>query len=112
MSHQGPNDLAMALHRRMVRMAAVRDVDCTATEEELRELLRPMRCAVTGVKLSWKWDGEGDNPWEPAIDRTSLKRGYTKGNIRIVCRAFAHFRNGWDDETCRKLVRAMMKQGG
>jgi hypothetical protein len=105
-------DLAMTLHRRMIRMAAVRDVAHTLTEEELRELLRPMRCAVTGLKLTWKWEGEGDNPWEPAIDRMSLKKGYVPGNVRIVCKAFVHFRNGWDDATCRRLMQAMMKQGG
>lgn len=78
------------------------------TLDEVRALLAPMVCSVTGLKLMWDWPGSGRNPVAPSIDRIDSGRGYAPENVRLVCWAFNNVRgnNRLTDEEARARVLA------
>jgi hypothetical protein len=79
--------------------AARRGLDCTTiTLELVEEMLRPMRCSVTGHTLSFNWSGPGSNPWRPSIDRIDSTKGYVPGNVRIVSWVYNLAKSKWSDE--------------
>lgn len=70
------------------------------TLEDVRKMLEPMTCSVTGIKLTTDWEGPGKNPWAPSIDRCNNAVGYVPGNVRLVCWAYNLAKSEWDDEGC------------
>ena len=74
------------------------------TPDDMRRLLAPMQCSMTGGQLSWKWDGPGANPRAPSLDRLDNSKGYTLDNVRLVCWAFNLARGVWPDEVFHKLA--------
>lgn len=87
--------------------AKTRKREFTLTLEQLTKMLEPMRCSVTGMTLSWEWDGEGTNPWAPSVDRINCSKGYVEGNVRVVCWAYNIARRDWPDEVVMTWVRRM-----
>ena len=84
--------------------AKSRGQTCELTIEDVRNLIRPMQCSMTGVQLSWRWEGPGTNPWAPSLDRLDNSKGYTLDNVRLVCWAFNLARGVWHDEVFHKLA--------
>lgn len=84
--------------------------DFDLTEEFLQELLAPMTCSATGLKLSYEWGGEGrTNPWAPSVDRVSSAGGYTMDNVRVVCWAYNMAKNDWADDVVLALAHAVVE---
>ena len=80
------------------------------TEAFLQALLEPMTCAVTGIKLTYDWDGEGrTNPWAPSVDRIESTGGYTMDNVRVVCWAYNMAKNDWADDVVLALASAIVE---
>jgi hypothetical protein len=77
--------------------------------EWTRELLAPMLCSVTGIQLTWKWDGPGKNPWAPSLDRLTPSEGYTFSNVRLVCWAYNLARSNWPDAVVRKMAEGLLR---
>lgn len=67
-----------------------------------------MQCEVTGKKLSWQWNGPGNNPWAPSIDRIDCSKGYIKGNMRVVCWAYNIARRDWPDAIVFELAKSLL----
>lgn len=93
------------------RNARGRGHDCSLTLDDVQALIRPMACSVTGVQLSWEWDGPGSNPWVPSIDRVDGSYGYHLENVRVVCWAFNRARGDWPDSTFATLAQAFVTTG-
>ncbi len=92
-----------------VKNARRRGHECSITREDVRELIAPMRCSVTGVPLSTEWNGPGKNPWAPSIDRIDNSAGYTKGNVRLVCWAYNLAKGEWPDAVFEQLAKAFLE---
>ncbi|WP_305827046.1 hypothetical protein [Pseudomonas aeruginosa] len=93
------------------KSARVRGHECTITAADIEALLEPMTCSVTGLPLSWKYDGIGRaNPWAPSIDRIDCSRGYEPGNVRAVCWAFNQMRGDFPDEVVATLAEAFVRR--
>ena len=86
--------------------ARLRGQECLLTPDDMRRLLAPMQCSMTGVQLCWAWEGPGANPWAPSLDRLDNSKGYTLDNVRLVCWAFNLARGVWPDEVFHKLAMA------
>ena len=81
--------------------ARKRHIPFDLTLEHLTDLCRPMRCAVTGHRLSWEWPPtrRGQcNPWKPSVDRIDPSKGYVVGNVRIVSWIYNLAKSTWTDE--------------
>jgi len=84
-----------------------RNQECDLTIEQVLVLVEPMRCSVTGVELRWEWEGESThNPWAPSLDRLDNDKGYTLGNVRLVCWIFNRALFTWEDDVFDKLARS------
>lgn len=92
-----------------------RGIECTITQDELKKLLEPMMCSVTGVTLSFSpYDGDSGtrHPWKPSFDRIDNAKGYVPGNVQLVCWAYNLAKGNWSAEVVEQWVRSMsqMKQ--
>ena len=91
------------------------ELEFDLTVEFIDELLKPMKCSVTGMLLTYDDTDRGQNhaaPWAPSIDRVDPALGYTRGNVRLVCWAFNVARQAWDDEVVWKWVEGMLQIAG
>lgn len=89
-----------------INRAKVKGLACTISIEDLERLTAPMVCSVTGISLTWDWEGDTQNPWAPSIDRLDNAEGYIAGNVRVVCWAYNKARSDWPDEVFHKLAMA------
>lgn len=91
--------------------ARVRGHECTITAADVEALLEPMTCSVTGLPLSWEYDGASRaNPWAPSLDRIDGSLGYVPGNVRAVCWAFNQMRGDFPDEVLATLAEAFIRR--
>lgn len=73
--------------------------------EHVKSLVAPMVCSVTGISLSWTWDGQDKNPWGPSLDRIDNAKGYTVDNVRVVCWIFNLAKSTWTDDVVERFRR-------
>lgn len=78
------------------------------TVNELMEMWRDQggKCAISGVDMTWH-QGK-TNPSSLSIDRINCKKGYERGNIRLVCYQVNVFRNRWSDEQMFEMAEAII----
>ena len=70
-----------------------RDIEFDLTKARVIELLKPMKCNVTGVDLIL-----GDsNPYSPSVDRIDNSKGYTNSNVQIVAQMYNFCKNEFTD---------------
>ena len=55
------------------------------------------KCALTGLELTTTW-GKGEVDTNASVDRMDNDRGYTRDNIRLVCRRANTMRGTLTDE--------------
>lgn len=89
----------------MISGSNKRGLICELSYGDVEEMIDPMLCSVTGVKLSWDWNDKGRNPWRPSIDRIDPSKGYVKDNVRVVCWAYNAAKNEWSDAVVQKWAR-------
>lgn len=54
---------------------------------KIADLKTPLRCPVLGIKLKYGMQSNGKNDLASAsLDRLNNRRGYTKGNVRVISR--------------------------
>ena len=51
---------------------------------EICDIEQPVYCSVLGIKLNYHSEGTGYKPDTASIDRIDPKKGYTKGNVRVI----------------------------
>ena len=73
------------------KRAKAAGVPGTLTLADVRAILAPMRCSVTGLPLMRITRGAA-GPLSPSIDRLVPEQGYTRENTRLVCQAFNRLR--------------------
>lgn len=76
---------------------------------QVRELVAPMVCSMTGHALNWDWAGLGKNPWAPSLDRIEPSEGYIHSNVRLVCWAYNLARSNWPDAVVREMAKGLLR---
>lgn len=66
-------------------------------------------CEISGVKFCYGIAGRHWN--SPSIDRIDSSRGYTIGNVRIICVALNMALNEWGDDGLKKLLSEWLQNG-
>lgn len=51
---------------------------------ELNDIDQPTHCCVLGIKLNYNNKGLGYKGNSPSVDRVDPKKGYIKGNVRVI----------------------------
>ena len=86
--------------------AKKRNLEFNLTLIKLKELLKPMICSVTSIKLSWK-EVEYRNPYRPSIDRIDSSKGYTEDNIQIVAWIYNNLKQDLPSHIANKIILEM-----
>lgn len=93
---------ARLLRNRCKQRAKVRNMEYSLTINKVIELLRPLKCKITNIKLEL---GEFNyNPYAPSIDRIDNSLGYTDDNIQIVCVIYNFCKNEFTDKQVKKFI--------
>lgn len=101
---------AAYLLREARNRAKKQNVPFNLTETALQEMLAPMRCSATGLKLCWDWSGSSrSNPWAPSLDRIEGSRGYVDGNVRIVCWIYNSAKSDWPADLILSMAEALVE---
>lgn len=79
------------------------------TREQVAEMLAPMTCSATGLRLLPKWEGPGRNPWWPSLDQLDPCAGYRPGNVRAVCWAYNVMKGELTDQEARFFAAALLR---
>ena len=82
------------------------------TASAIEELLRPMVCALTGVRLSLETMSGAHNPRAPSLDRIDASGGYTLNNVRIVCWQVNAALNSFGEAAFAEIARAYVGRTG
>lgn len=81
------------------------DFDLNA--EMLLERVKPMKCEVTGLPMSW---GLGTmHAWSPSLDRIVTGGSYTMDNIQIVCWIYNRSKSNSPDSDVMLMARALVE---
>ena len=103
---------------RLLHMARLRAKDSGITyclgKSEFARLMAQTTCAVTGCEFVLEPAKSGkqvgySHPMAPSIDRINPKRGYVKGNVRVVCVWFNLAKNRWTDAEFRDALKKGFK---
>jgi hypothetical protein len=100
---QGWLDQAMAKCR---YRATKRKHHCSIDREFIADRLRLTRgrCELTGLRFSTDRDDEANRPFAHSIDRIDSNKGYTRGNIRIVCAGINVAMMHWGEALFAKMA--------
>ena len=97
--------------RQNLKNALRRDPSSTLTIKQLFAMYDKQdgRCALTGIKMTWK-NGTGvPLPTALSLDRKDYRKGYTLSNTRIVCYAANTFRGRLTDKELLLYAKAIVR---
>lgn len=80
---------------------------CALTLADIEALLRPMKCALTGLSLSW---GHSRNDLQPSLDRIDNAKGYLPENTRVVAWRINMMRGNLPDEDFLHYARLLVQE--
>ncbi len=78
------------------------------TEEDI---IIPSHCPVTGIELKIRSERYKKDYFTPSVDRIDPKKGYTKGNVRIVCLWYNTAKLMFSDEVVYELCKKVVENG-
>jgi hypothetical protein len=87
-----------------------RGFGCDITTDDMMLMFAKQegRCALSGLKFDLRAGVQARlRPWAPSVDRIDIKKGYLKGNVRLVCIAANMARGDWDDEVFMALIKGI-----
>lgn len=90
--------------------AARKGIPFDLTPSDARALIRRHagRCAVSGIEFDTVDAVNGRRrPFAPSLDRVDSGKGYSRGNVRLVCQIVNMAMNEWGEEPLHELVRRM-----
>lgn len=90
--------------------AAKRGRPFTLTPEQFRRLVDRSegRCMMTGIPFETKWYDGCRRPFMPSIDRIDSSKGYSDGNVRLVCVLVNLAMNEWGIEPLLRVARNLV----
>jgi len=65
-------------------------------------------CMMTGIPFETKWYDGCRRPFMPSIDRIDSSKGYTEGNVRLVCVLVNLAMNEWGIEPLLRVARNLV----
>lgn len=75
--------------------------------------LRAGHCWLTHIPFEYdreeRPEGSPASPFVPSIDRIDSSKGYTPGNVRVVCWAINQARGAWPDYVFDTVARAYVE---
>tara|TARA_B100000214_G_C23973436_1_gene631404 strand:+ start:577 stop:996 length:420 start_codon:yes stop_codon:yes gene_type:complete len=82
--------------------------DATPFDLELIDLEPyPIFCPILGVTLDWTKFGQGTANCSPSIDRINPKKGYVRGNCRIISAKANRLKNDGTLEELKSILNYM-----
>ena len=86
-----------------------RGLEFDLTEADIGE---PTHCAVTGIPFDMSKSFNDGNTFCPSLDRIDPKKGYVKGNVRVVIHAYNLAKHTGNDASVLKMARALVAKFG
>lgn len=80
------------------------DLDCDFVKDLFVQ--QEGKCPLSGIEFSF----ENDTPFSPSLDRINSGGGYTKDNVRWVCRIVNYGLNKFGDKIFLQMCEAVVKQ--
>lgn len=111
--HYVANQLLVGARRRARADAIAFDL----TKADMVQLLSDdgYCCAVTGLQFSMFRTGLRQRlfryPFRPSLDRIEPAKGYTKGNVRLVCWAVNVALGDWGEDVFLAIALGLLKHG-
>ena len=68
------------------------------------------KCQVSGIAFDFRKGESSRRPWSPSLDRIKSSKGYSAGNVRLVCVAVNYAMNEWGESVLRVLARQVCKE--
>lgn len=86
--------------------ATKRKHHCSIDREFIADRLRLTRgrCELTGLRFSMDKENPANRPFAHSIDRIDSSKGYTRGNVRIVCAGINIAMMHWGEALFGKLA--------
>jgi len=102
--------IVRASKRKNIRNGILNDL----TKEFIMDLLKKQgnRCAKTKIPLEVREDTNNSglrSPWQPSVDQINPGKGYTKGNIQIVCLIYNFCKNIWTHGEVVQFSKAVLQ---
>ena len=90
-------------------------IEITITAVDIIEMLREqrMRCALSGIRFdpdAKRDEGVSRNPLGASIDRIDSRRGYVKGNVRLVLTSVNYGLNEWGTDHYKTVCHAVARR--
>lgn len=100
-------------YRYFLRKANNRNKECDLDLPYLKELWEKQNgiCSLSGIKMKLpatgkEWEGWGNDPDKPSLDRIDSSKGYTKGNVRFITYMANMCKSTWTDEQVIEFCKA------
>lgn len=101
------------LYRQARKNALTRNIPFTLTRGEFDALLARAdgRCMISGIQFEFVYEGTASRrPYAPSLDRIDSMKGYTAGNVRLVCVAVNLAMNQWGLDVLMRIARNIMER--
>lgn len=92
------------------KRAKANGVEFSLTWEPIAKAIELGVCTVTKLPFDMA-PGSGKhhaNPWAPSLDRKDSSKGYTPGNVQVVCAAYNYAKSEWSADVLLRLARAIV----
>lgn len=76
------------------------------------DLQIPSHCPMTGIELKIRSEKGKKDYFTPSVDRIDSTKGYTKGNVRIVCLWYNTAKLMFSDEVVLELCKKVVETSG
>ena len=102
------------LHWKTVKSrAAKKGLPFEITQASLVRMVKKCdgKCQLTGIPFSEKNPTKAfRRPWMPSVDRINNRKGYVRGNCRIVCVAVNQAMGQFGEDALYRIARALTAQ--
>jgi hypothetical protein len=115
--HNTQQQLTMSVHlfrmaKAIRQRAPLKGVPIDFTLEDIKALYDEQggKCALSGIEFNLHLGREFRlRPWAPSPDRINTKKGYVKGNVRLLCTAVNIARSDFTDEIFITMIQSVYK---